>query len=78
MARSKKMKKIFLGITLFISTLIITITALEIFSKYTASKTIHQDAPVITRKSITINAPVTKVWKIFFDVDHWSSWQKRN
>jgi len=76
MTPSKKMKKIFVGITLFISTLVITIVALETFSKYTASKAIHQDAPVITRKSITINAPLIKVWKIFTDVDHWSSWQK--
>lgn len=70
------MKKIILGIILFIGTIVITIAVLEIFSKYTASKTIHPDAPVITRKSIVINAPVTKVWEVFADVDHWSSWQK--
>ncbi|CAG5002614.1 hypothetical protein DYBT9275_02929 [Dyadobacter sp. CECT 9275] len=48
---------------------------LEYCSSYKTSKTIHLDAPVITRKSIVINAPIEKVYRIFSDVDHWDKWQ---
>ena len=56
--------------------LAISVFALEYFSNYKVSKTIHTDAPVITKKNIVINAPVGKVWKIFCDVDNWNAWQK--
>jgi uncharacterized membrane protein len=69
-------RKMFLSIALFIGALATTVIVLEASGTYTESQTIHQDAPVITRKSITINAPVAQVWKIFTDVDHWSDWQK--
>jgi len=54
----------------------IIIGALELFSTYPPSKTIHTNAPVITHRTILINAPIEKVWSVFADIDHWSSWQK--
>jgi uncharacterized membrane protein len=59
-----------------IAVLTISVIVMEAFSTYKTSKTIHANAPVITKKSIQINAPVEKVWKVFSDVDHWDSWQK--
>jgi uncharacterized membrane protein len=74
--KTKTVKNILL---FFLSLLAITAVAvfgLEYFSDYKTSKTIHLDAPVITRKSIIINAPIEKVYQIFSDVDHWDNWQR--
>ncbi|WP_160292053.1 SRPBCC family protein [Pedobacter lusitanus] len=69
--------KRFIKITaLIIGALALTIAILEISSSYKVTRTIHKDAPVITRLQIDINAPVETVWKIFSDVDNWSKWQK--
>lgn len=70
------LKKILLGFVSFLLAIAVTICSLEYFSSYKTSKTIHLDAPVITRKSIVINAPVEKVWKVFSDVNNWDTWQK--
>jgi uncharacterized membrane protein len=32
-------------------------------------------APVLSHHQISINAPVSKVWKIFTNVDNWPTWQ---
>lgn len=37
-------------------------------------KNINQNAPVISRKSIIINADSKKVWTVLTDIDKWSSW----
>lgn len=71
-----RLRNIGLGMGSFILVISSTIFLLEYFSDYKTSKTIHLDAPVITKKSIVINAPAEKVWKVFSDVNHWDSWQK--
>lgn len=53
------------------------IAILEMTGSYKFSDKINTDAPVITKKSILINAPINKVWQVFTDVDHWSNWQKK-
>ena len=74
--KNKKLKNMLIGFLSIIIVLAITVFALEYFSDYKVSKTIHADAPVITKKSIVINAPIEKVWKIFCDVNNWNVWQK--
>jgi hypothetical protein len=74
--KSKKLKNMLLVFFSIIIVLAITVFALEYFSNYKVSKTIHADAPVITKKSIVINAPCEKVWEIFTDVNNWNDWQK--
>lgn len=37
---------------------------------------IDQNAPVITREEITVNAPVETLWKLHTDVNHWTDWNK--
>lgn len=73
--KSKTLQNIGIGLLAIIVVLAISVFALEYFSNYNVSKTIHADAPVLTKKSIVINAPVEKVWKIFCDVDNWDAWQ---
>lgn len=69
--------KRFIKITaLAIGTLVLIIILLEMSSSYQITKTIHADAPVITRLQMVIDAPVERVWGVFADVDHWSQWQK--
>lgn len=69
--------KLFIKITaLAIGALGLIIVLLEMSSSYQISKTIHTDAPVITKLQIVIEAPVETVWKVFSDVDNWSQWQK--
>ncbi|AEV97248.1 hypothetical protein Niako_0869 [Niastella koreensis GR20-10] len=63
-----KVKKLLICFLSLIIILVISVIMLESFSTYKVSKTIHLDAPVITKKSITINAPIEKVWTIFTDV----------
>lgn len=38
---------------------------------------VHPDenAPVITRKSVVINAPLNTIWKVQTDVENWPTWQ---
>lgn len=38
---------------------------------------VHPDenAPVITRKSLVINAPLNTIWKVQTDVENWPTWQ---
>jgi uncharacterized membrane protein len=74
--KNKMLKNVMFGFVSFLLVIAITIFLLEYFSNYKTSKTIHLDAPVITRKSIVINVPAEKVWKVFSDVDNWNSWQK--
>jgi len=74
--KNKKLKNMLIVILSIIIVLAITVFTLEYFSDYKVSKTIHADAPVITKKSIVINVPIEKVWKIFCDVDNWNVWQK--
>jgi len=73
--KNLKLKNIIAGVFSFLLAISLTIFSLEYFSDYKTSKTIHLNAPVITKKSIVINAPVEMVWKVFSDVDNWDSWQ---
>jgi hypothetical protein len=36
---------------------------------------INEDAPVITRDEILIDAPIETIWSVQTDVDAWPSWQ---
>jgi hypothetical protein len=72
----KTFKNILISFLSLVIVLSLTVFSLEYFSNYKVSKSIHSDAPVITKKSIVINAPIEKVYKIFSDVDHWNTWQK--
>src|SRR3954463_8889535 len=74
--KNKALKNILSGLVSFLLIVAITVFSLEYFSNYKTSETIHYNAPVITKKSIVINAPVEKVWKIFSDVNNWDTWQK--
>ncbi|MDN3657466.1 SRPBCC family protein [Ferruginibacter paludis] len=74
--KNKKLKIILIPFLSVIIGMAIIVFALEYFSKYKVSKTIHVNASVITKKSIVINVPTEKVWKIFSDVDSWNTWQK--
>jgi|SRR6218665_1207946 len=73
--KSKRLKNIILGVGSLLFVISMTVFSLEYFSTYNTSKTIHLDAPVITRKSIVINAPAEKVWKVFSDINNWDAWQ---
>ena len=71
------MMKSFIKITAMTIVGLTLITAiLEMSSSYKVTSTIHEDAPVITRLQIVIDAPVETVWKVFADVNNWSQWQK--
>jgi len=74
--KNLKVKKLLICFLSLIIILAISVILLETFSNYKVSKTIHLDAPVITKKSIVINAPIEKVWTIFTDVNNWDTWQK--
>lgn len=37
-------------------------------------KSIHSDAPVVLRKSISISASRQRVWSILADINHWPDW----
>ncbi|WP_157844437.1 SRPBCC family protein [Chryseobacterium sp. Leaf404] len=76
MMKYRRLRNIGYGVVSFLLVISSVIFLLEYFSNYKTSKTIHPDAPVITRKSIIIKAPAEKVWKVFSDVDHWDAWQK--
>jgi hypothetical protein len=65
--KNKTLRNILSGFIAALCILAITICSFEYFASYKTSKSIHPDAPVITRKSIVINAPATTVWKIFSD-----------
>jgi ligand-binding SRPBCC domain-containing protein len=72
----KKRLKLLWSFLSVIVLLIAIVFFLEYTSNYKVSKTIHNEAPVITKTIIKINAPVEKVWKIFSNVNHWNEWQK--
>ncbi|WP_089874431.1 SRPBCC family protein [Epilithonimonas hungarica] len=74
--KNRRLKSIVLWFTFLLLAISATVFSLEYFSNYKSSETTHIDAPVITRKSIVINAPVEKVWKVFSDVNNWDAWQK--
>lgn len=38
-------------------------------------KNINNEAPVIYKNSITINAGIETVWSVLTDIDNWPSWQ---
>lgn len=37
---------------------------------------IYINAPLIAKKSKTINAPISRVWKTLSDINNWPQWQK--
>jgi len=64
-------------ITIIIGGLLaLTILSLELFSSHTPSTSINKNAPVQTKQSIQIDAPVEKVWAVFTDINRWPEWQK--
>lgn len=54
--------------------MILIIAGLEMFSSYTASASINQNAPVKTYQQITIHATPQKVYQIMSDINHWAQW----
>lgn len=38
--------------------------------------TLNEKAPVISKKSITVSAPVNVVWEVLTDINSWPAWQK--
>ena len=74
--KSKTVKYILLTVTVLFLAVGITVFALEYFSDYTVTKTINQGAPVKIIKTVKVNAPVEKVWRILVDVNGWDTWQK--
>ncbi len=74
--KSRTLKSIIVTCLFLVGVLALTVFLLEHFSNYKVAKVIHSDAPVITKKTITINAPIGKVWRIFSDVNNWDEWQK--
>lgn len=41
------------------------------------NKEINLKAPVISKQSVEINAPVEKVWKILTGINEWENWQSQ-
>jgi len=74
--KNKIWKKVLKAVLSAAAVLAVCVVILEYKSNYKASAEIRNDAPVKTKKTIVINAPIEKVWRIFCDVDKWSSWQK--
>jgi uncharacterized protein YndB with AHSA1/START domain len=70
------MKRFIKAIAGLILIFVLTIAVLEMTSSYKVTKTIHTDAPVITRQQVLIDAPVETVWKVFSNVNNWPSWQQ--
>lgn len=70
------MKRLIKIVIVVIAALALTVAVLEMTSSYKVTKTIHANAPVVTREQIVINAPVEVVWAVFADVDSWPQWQK--
>ncbi|RBQ03011.1 hypothetical protein DRW42_24040 [Pedobacter miscanthi] len=70
------MKRLIKVAGLVIVLLALTIAGLEMSSSYHVTKNIHEDAPVVTKLQIVIDAPIDSVWKIFADVNQWPQWQK--
>ncbi len=56
--------------------LALAVAVLEMSSSYLVTKNIHEDAPVVTKLQIVIDAPIDSVWKVFADVNRWPQWQK--
>jgi len=36
--------------------------------------TVDKNAPVISRASVLIKAPLTQIWRLHTDIDHWQNW----
>lgn len=70
----KKLLKLLVTLLLVIA---VTIGALELFSTYQPSTGIHTNAPVTTKHTIIIHAPVEKVWQVMSDINNWPSWQQQ-
>lgn len=37
---------------------------------------VNQNAPVISKNQIEINAPIDRVWETLTDIKNWPQWQK--
>ncbi len=70
------MKKLIKIAGLILVVLALTVAGLEIDSSYQATKNIHENAPVVTKLQIVIDAPIDSVWKVFANVNRWPQWQK--
>lgn len=64
------------SLLILIGFLALTIICLEAFSSYTASESIHNEAPVKTYQEITIDAPSQKIYQIMSDINHWAEWHQ--
>jgi len=56
-------------------TIAVAILFLEVLSEYNYTSTIHENAPVKTKRSLLIHAPVGNVWRVFTGVNQWPKWQ---
>ncbi|MFJ4696381.1 SRPBCC family protein [Streptomyces sp. NPDC088766] len=50
-------------------------TASTVSTRRTADVQIDESAPVITRASILVHAPLSVIWKVQTDVENWPAWQ---
>ncbi|TCD03149.1 SRPBCC family protein [Pedobacter psychroterrae] len=69
------MKRIIYFISLPVVCIAAVIIIMEYTIEYPTSGIINKDAPVLTRKSIIINADLEKIWTIMANVNHWDTWQ---
>lgn len=69
-------KKVLLGLFSLVAMLVLTALTIELFTSYTVSKSINENAPVKIIHTITIKAPVKNVFSILGNVNNWSAWQK--
>ena len=46
----------------------------HVVKKQAENKEMIENAPIEAMRSIIINAPVQKIWKILIDVDDWQNW----
>jgi len=59
-------------ILIFLSSL-----ALKVNGQYQSVMTINQEAPVVQKKEIIINAAPEKIWKILINIENWDKWNNR-
>jgi len=68
------MKKLIYSVMLLLAATALAIAGLEMFTSYSGSKSINQDAPVQTTKSIIIKASPKRIFSIMSRIDQWPQW----
>lgn len=55
----------------------LTAMTINVKAQNQSPMTINQDAPVVQKKDIIINATPEKVWQILTNIDNWGQWNQR-